>query len=110
MESKYVSSTELAQHFAVSVPTVRQWMRRNKIPPNLYIKVGTAYRFLLTEIEQHFFDENARRLEAKFGPKPQTTSEEEASMPTEEVSSKAEKNKKSCSLTTAMTTFDRRTS
>lgn len=89
MDSKYVSSTELAQHFAVSVPTVRQWMRQNKIPPNLYIKVGTAYRFLLTDIEQHFFDENARRLEAKFGPKPQTTSEEEASMPTEEASSES---------------------
>lgn len=90
MDSKYVSSAELAQHFAVSVPTVRQWMRQNKIPPNLYIKVGTAYRFLLTDIEQHFFDENARRLEAKFGPKPQTTSESAASMPTEEVSSESE--------------------
>ena len=90
MDSKYVSSAELAQHFAVSVPTVRQWMRQKKIPPNLYIKVGTAYRFLLTDIEQHFFDENARRLEAKFGPKPQTTSESAASMPTEEVSSESE--------------------
>jgi len=90
MDSKYVSSAELAQHFAVSVPTVRQWMRQNKIPPNLYIKVGTAYRFLLTDIEQHFFDENARRLEAKFGPKPQTTSESAASMPTEEVSFESE--------------------
>ena len=67
MDSKYVSSAELAQHFAVSVPTVRQWMRQNKIPPNLYIKVGTAYRFLLTDIEQHFFDENARRRAAKTG-------------------------------------------
>ena len=68
MESKYVSSTELAKHFAVSVPTVRQWMRQKKIPPNMYIKVGTAYRFLLEDIEQFFFTLNARRAEAR-GPR-----------------------------------------
>lgn len=65
MESKYVSSTELAKHFAVSVPTVRQWMRQKKIPPNMYIKVGTAYRFLLEDIEQFFFKLNTRHAEIK---------------------------------------------
>ena len=65
MESKYVSSTELAKHFAVSVPTVRQWMRQKKIPPNMYVKVGTAYRFLLEDIEQFFFTLNARRADSK---------------------------------------------
>jgi hypothetical protein len=40
-------------------------MRQKKIPPNMYIKVGTAYRFLLEDIEQFFFTLNARRAESK---------------------------------------------
>lgn len=83
MESKYVSSTELAKHFAVSVPTVRQWMRRNKIPPTLYIKVGTAYRFMLTEIEQHFFSENARRIQIKKAATKEPNAPEQLELPLE---------------------------
>jgi len=82
MQPKYVSSTELAEHFSVSVPTVRLWMRKHKIPPNLYVKVGTAYRFMLAEIEQHFFDENARRRAAKAGgPMPEEAPVQQAAEP-----------------------------
>jgi len=82
MQPKYVSSTELAEHFSVSVATVRLWMRKHKIPSNLYIKVGTAYRFMLAEIEQHFFDENARRRAAKTGePMPEEAPVQQAAEP-----------------------------
>ena len=51
MGPKYVTTEELAAHFAVSVQTVRGWVRSKKLPAGTYIKVGNTYRFDLQDIE-----------------------------------------------------------
>lgn len=49
---KYVTITGLAEHLAVSISTVRQWVRNGHIPEGTYIKVGTTYRFDLKAVER----------------------------------------------------------
>jgi len=48
---KYISITELAEHFSVSVSTIRSWIRSRKILPTDFIKAGKTYRFKITDIE-----------------------------------------------------------
>jgi excisionase family DNA binding protein len=45
MESPYVAIEDLAKYFAVSVSTVRAWVRQEIIPKDTYIKIGATYRF-----------------------------------------------------------------
>lgn len=52
MTGPYASAESLAEYFGVSVSTVRQWVRTNKIPENTYIKVGNTYRFHVKAVEQ----------------------------------------------------------
>ncbi len=47
----FVPIENVANHFAVSISTVRAWIRTNKIPSDTYIKVGSTYRFKLPELE-----------------------------------------------------------
>ena len=47
--SKLVQFKEVAEHFDVSVQTVRNWVKDKKIP---FIKLGSVYRFNIFEIEQ----------------------------------------------------------
>ena len=51
MKEAYVPIETVAKHFAVSISTVRAWLRTNKIPTNTYIKIGNTYRFNLTGVE-----------------------------------------------------------
>jgi len=53
MTGPYVNIDQLAKHFAVSVSTVRTWVRRGDIPTTCYIKVGSTYRFNLGDVESH---------------------------------------------------------
>jgi excisionase family DNA binding protein len=48
MEESYVPIEEVAKHFAVSVSTVRAWLRQDLIPS---LKVGGVYRFKLNEVD-----------------------------------------------------------
>ncbi len=48
----YVPIEDLALHFAVSVSTVRAWVRQGYIPKECYIKVGMTYRFKVSQVEQ----------------------------------------------------------
>lgn len=48
----YVTIDKLAEHFSVSVSTIRNWIRQGNIPPTAYIKVGTTYRFSVRDVEQ----------------------------------------------------------
>ena len=48
MEEAYVPIEDVAKHFAVSVSTVRAWLRQNLIPS---LKVGGVYRFKLGEVD-----------------------------------------------------------
>jgi uncharacterized protein YjcR len=47
----FVPIENVAKHFAVSISTVRAWIRTDKIPSDTYIKVGSTYRFKLPELE-----------------------------------------------------------
>jgi excisionase family DNA binding protein len=47
--SKLVQFKEVAEHFDVSVLTVRNWVREKKIP---FIKLGKVYRFRIKDIEE----------------------------------------------------------
>ena len=41
----FVQIEELAKHFAVSISTIRSWVRQGHIPKTTYIKIGNTYRF-----------------------------------------------------------------
>ena len=48
-DEQYVPIDDLAKHFAVSVSTVRAWIRNNTIP---HLKVGGVYRFKISKVEE----------------------------------------------------------
>ena len=43
--SGYAPIEELSKHLAVSISTVRGWIKKHDIPENTYIRVGNTYRF-----------------------------------------------------------------
>lgn len=51
MASPYVPIEDVAKYFAVSISTIRAWIRQGIIPKNTYIKVGATYRFNLLDVE-----------------------------------------------------------
>lgn len=51
---RLITIAELAEALTVSVPTLRMWIRRGKIPRHCYIKVAQTYRFDLEAIHQEF--------------------------------------------------------
>jgi excisionase family DNA binding protein len=51
VEEAFVPIEDLAKHFAVSVSTVRTWIRQNLIPS---LKIGGVYRFKISEVEVAF--------------------------------------------------------
>lgn len=40
----------VAEHFVVSVQTVRTWVRTGVIPKHTYLKIGNTYRFDLDQL------------------------------------------------------------
>lgn len=48
MEEAFVPIEDIAKHFAVSVSTVRAWIRQGLIPA---LKLGGVYRFKISEVE-----------------------------------------------------------
>ena len=48
----------VAAHFSVSVPTIRAWVNKKRIPKNTYIKLGTTYRFKISAVEEALTAEN----------------------------------------------------
>jgi|TARA_R110000824_G_scaffold63208_10_gene166524 excisionase family DNA binding protein len=49
-EAAYVPIEDVANHFSVSISTIRGWIRKNHIPDHTYIKVGNTYRFSIDEV------------------------------------------------------------
>ena len=43
--SPFVAIEDLANHLAVSVSTIRGWVRPDHIPSNTYFKINNVYRF-----------------------------------------------------------------
>jgi len=52
-DTKYVNTTDLAQHFGVAKATVLAMMRSGEIPEGTYLRIGRVFRFDLPAIEQH---------------------------------------------------------
>jgi len=50
-KSPYSTIEEVAKHFAVSISTIRLWVRTEQIPKSTYIKIGATYRFRIPLIE-----------------------------------------------------------
>lgn len=46
----FVAIEDLARHFAVSISTIRSWVRQGHIPKKTYIKIGNTYRFDKTSV------------------------------------------------------------
>lgn len=49
VDEAFVPIEDVAKHFAVSVSTVRAWIRQDLVPA---LKVGGVYRFKISEVEQ----------------------------------------------------------
>lgn len=49
-DQPFVTIDGVAEHFVVSVPTVRAWLRNGIIPEDTYIKLGNTYRFDLPKL------------------------------------------------------------
>lgn len=58
MSDNFVPIGEVADKFSVSKHTVRQWLRKGKIPEDLYVKIGNTYRYNLQGIENTFLSTN----------------------------------------------------
>jgi excisionase family DNA binding protein len=48
VDESFVPIEDVAKHFAVSVSTVRAWIRQDLIPS---LKIGGVYRFKISEVE-----------------------------------------------------------
>ena len=51
MSESFVPIEDVAKHFSVSVSTVRAWVRQKHIPEDTYIKIGSTYRFRVSDVE-----------------------------------------------------------
>ena len=58
MSDNFVPIGDVADKFSVSKHTVRQWLRKGKIPEELYVKIGNTYRYNLQGIENAFLNTN----------------------------------------------------
>ena len=50
MNGPFVPIEDVANHFSVSVSTIRGWVRKGHIPKDTYIKVGNTYRFAIDKV------------------------------------------------------------
>lgn len=53
MDEPFVPIEDVSKHFAVSISTVRAWIRQGLVPA---LKIGGVYRFKLSEVEQALRD------------------------------------------------------
>ena len=52
----------MADHFNVSVSTIRTWIRNKSIPRSTYLKVGNTYRFDISKIEKTLLEDNEESI------------------------------------------------
>jgi excisionase family DNA binding protein len=50
-DEKYITIEQVAEHYQVSISTVRAWIRTGVIPLDSYLKVGKTFRFQLTDVD-----------------------------------------------------------
>jgi excisionase family DNA binding protein len=51
MTENYVTITDIAKFFNVSVSTVRSWIKTEVLTSNDYLKVGNTYRFKMADVD-----------------------------------------------------------
>ena len=56
--SRFAKIDAVADHFNVSVSTIRTWIRNKSIPRSTYLKVGNTYRFDISKIEKTLLEDN----------------------------------------------------
>ena len=56
-QSEYKSLQETAEYFGVTPHAVRDWIRKDKLPPESCIKLGGTYRLKYKLIEDWAFEE-----------------------------------------------------
>jgi excisionase family DNA binding protein len=61
-DQNYIDIKLVAEHFGMSVSSIRNLIRKNEIP---YIKIGNVYRFNLEEIKNSFKDKSSKTLDKK---------------------------------------------
>ena len=66
MTEKYVSISELADHLAVSIPTIRVWMSNKTLPSECYLKIAKTYRFKISEVEASFKKSEKKEAPIEF--------------------------------------------
>jgi excisionase family DNA binding protein len=59
-EDKYVTINDIAEHYTVSISTVRAWIRDSKIP---YLRVGKTFRFKLSEVDAALRDARTKKID-----------------------------------------------
>tara|TARA_R100000742_G_C4272724_1_gene92017 strand:- start:1053 stop:1289 length:237 start_codon:yes stop_codon:yes gene_type:complete len=52
MDEPYVPIEDVAKHFTVSISTVRAWVRQKHIPEDTYVKIGSTYRFRVSDVAE----------------------------------------------------------
>lgn len=70
-EEVFVPIEKVANHFCVTVHTIRAWTRQGFIPRNAYIKVGNTYRYSIQRVTDALTSENGGNIK---DPEPETTS------------------------------------
>jgi DNA-binding transcriptional MerR regulator len=65
-EDKYVTIQDVADHYLVSISTIRAWMRTKMLPQEAYLRVGNTYRFKISVVDEHLRKANTVRFEKKM--------------------------------------------
>lgn len=60
---QYVQIEDVANYFAVSVSTIRAWLRQGYIPEGSYLKIGNTYRFKVKDVEQYLIKAKDSRVQ-----------------------------------------------
>lgn len=76
-EDKYVTIDQVAQHFLVSISTIRAWVRTGVIPKTHYLKVGNTFRFRLPEVDAAVRAYNVAK-QRRPDPVPEITTDQDA--------------------------------
>ena len=75
MTEPYVEIEKVADHYKVSLSTIRAWIRNGQIPRDgCYIKIGKTYRFKLSEVEKSVARLNSATALGISATEPQDTS------------------------------------
>ena len=90
----FVPIGDVAEHFCVSVSTIRAWLRSGRIPEGTYIKLGTTYRFKVSAVTDALMqadvpdepeeDQDDPQMEMDFGEGEEAETKVEAESETKE--------------------------